>query len=338
MADQNVVYIGPQLDTWQLSKSQEGQFWKELVYTGDFTHGDLSFSVTEPLLSHWVETFEKMKANGVDVPVPLEHTDDPEKRRATVTAMRVAEDSQGRKALFGLHKFAPGHEALAASGTNVSIFVPGKFTDGKGVVYQRPIRHVALTDYPVIPGLDEFQAIAASFTGENSMKLNELAKALGLTVDADADDAKIGAAIVSEMKRLKAAATPPPKPPAKPPAKDAAPDAQAKKEAPTIAAGMLRMGCEHREMKIDALVPAHLTPAAAKALKSAYCTDEKITISLSSETDDGFSGMLEALKLNDTGFSTEEQSSGQVLSLSNTQLDPEKNPVIADAEARAANA
>ena len=59
-------------------------------------------------------------------------------------------------------------------------------------------------------------------------------------------------------------------------------------QTPTVSAGFLKMGRENRENKIDRLVPKHITPAAAKALKAAWCTDEQISLSLSSESDGGF--------------------------------------------------
>jgi hypothetical protein len=48
--------------------------------------------------------------------------------------------------------------------------MPPKFYDGRGEEYIRPIRHVCITDYPVIPGLEPF-GIAASHRTANSQPL-----------------------------------------------------------------------------------------------------------------------------------------------------------------------
>jgi hypothetical protein len=80
--------------------------------------------------------------------------------------------------------------------------MPHKFHDGHGNEYVRPIRHVAITDYPVVPGLDKFKPIAAGFSlseegTDMQPTLAELATALGVEVPDGASDEEIFQAIVA---------------------------------------------------------------------------------------------------------------------------------------------
>lgn len=137
---------------------------KELIYVGDFEDKTrkLKFSVDESLVDHWLRTHDEMVKNGIDVPTPKGHTDDVESNRGKVIRVTKRLNEEGLPALFGVFKFRDKEAAKLAASANVSIYVPPEFTDGKGRRYVRPIRHVAFTDYPVIPGLGKFHAIAAS--------------------------------------------------------------------------------------------------------------------------------------------------------------------------------
>ena len=146
-------------------------FRKELIYenlpgetfkkkTADH---DQEFTVDEDRLDHWCNVGNTMLHNGVKVPVPLKHTDEPEKNRGQVLRFERGTNEEGREALFGVIKFRDAEAAKLAASTDVSIFVPDKpVYDGFGNEYIQPIRHVCCTDYPVIPKLGGFEAIAAS--------------------------------------------------------------------------------------------------------------------------------------------------------------------------------
>lgn len=194
-------------------------FKKELIYPGNFVKKDESgnvefeLPVDESLMDHWVATFDKMRENGVDVPVPVEHTTDPEKRRGTVVRMtKEFNPERGKPSLYAFIKFRDPKTAADMSKTSqVSLFSPPSFSDGKGHEYTRPITHVALTDYPLVPGLDAFEkAVAASLarcpdraiamskvlsmdSGEDQTMspMQELAQDLGIDVGGETDDAVI---------------------------------------------------------------------------------------------------------------------------------------------------
>ena len=72
--------------------------------------------------------------------------------------MELGRNERGLPALYGCVRFRDGFDP---DDSQVSIHVPPQFTDGLGRTYVRPIRHVAITDYPVIPGLGRFEALAA---------------------------------------------------------------------------------------------------------------------------------------------------------------------------------
>lgn len=153
-----------------------GAFVKDNAKSG-VAHERIAFEVDDSLLRHWKDTFEKMKWNGIEVVMPLNHTEDPEARRATVVDFEIAPNDKGDNALFTI--FKPKNEKVIESlkDTSVSIFVPPKFVDGKGNEYHYPIKHVCFTDYPVIPGMSKMApysglpegAIAASYV-ENPEK------------------------------------------------------------------------------------------------------------------------------------------------------------------------
>lgn len=176
----------PNLEAYTLSEEDKDglTFWKELIYQGDFYKGKQHIPVDIPLLHHWNQTAERMLSNGVEIPVPSEHNELPEARRGSLIGTKVQKNIRGIPSLYGKIQFKDTESAKLAATTNVSIFADTEFQDGKGNNYFYPIRHVALTDYPVIPGLEKFQAIAASFSDKGLSKMaidpRELAKKLGV--------------------------------------------------------------------------------------------------------------------------------------------------------------
>lgn len=148
-----------------------GAFVKDNAKSGA-EHERIPFEVDDNTLNHWKNTFEEMKYNGIEVPMPLNHTEDPEARRATVVDFEIGKNKEGRNSLFAIFKPKNDQVIETLKDTSVSIYVPPKFVDGKGNEYIYPIRHVAFTDYPVIPGLEKMQPvpIAASYVETKGKK------------------------------------------------------------------------------------------------------------------------------------------------------------------------
>jgi hypothetical protein len=134
------------------------RFLKELIKTGHYVKESdgLEFDVTPALLAHWAATFARMRANGLNVPVPSGHTNDGAANRGWVRHLFHAGDS-----LYGVVDLVGDGIGMAAT-NDVSIYAVPEFTDGHGNRYQWPILHVALCTDPVVPGLGGFLPIAAA--------------------------------------------------------------------------------------------------------------------------------------------------------------------------------
>ncbi len=131
---------------------------KELIKAGHYVKESdgLEFNVTPALLEHWAATFARMRANGLNVPVPSGHTHDGAANRGWVWHLFRAGDS-----LYGVVDLVGDGIPMAAT-NDVSIYAVPDFTDGHGNRYQWPILHVALCTDPVVPGLGGFLPIAAA--------------------------------------------------------------------------------------------------------------------------------------------------------------------------------
>lgn len=287
-------------------------FNKELIYVGQFSKGEHEFNITEADIDNWVSEYAVMSAYGFRVKLPVEHTFDPEKTRGDVVGLFKARDSKNRIALFGQLRFVDSDAAKLARTTDVSIFSPPVYQMGNGYVAKRPITHVALTDYPVVPGLDGFETLAASLHEGTHMIMAELAKMLGIEIPAEVtDDAAIAELIAGEFGKLKDAAKPADEKPADEPKPDDA-----------MAASMVKLMTNLRLSQIDGLVHAEkLTPAEAKEWKKAYA--ETVSLSNTDGFDKAYELASKRTSLNLTGEKTKRQASGDV-----------DNALIADAKRR----
>lgn len=326
----------------QVERNGKKLFRKELIYVGDFikkqrgTKNEIKFSVRELDLHHWKRTHADMLAEGIVIPVPTEHTEDVEKRRGTCEELEVATNSKGLPALFGYFSFRDDEAAKLAKTADVSIYVPPEYTSGKGTRYVRPITHVALTDYPVIPGLGKFEALAAS-QEVISMSLASLAEKIKLPV-ADKEDAEIEAAIatrfnelVTEVENLQKQLK----------EKSKKPEEELEEvEASFVSPTMRKMAKENRQNKLDTLVSqGKITKAVSDKLAAKYCTDDALTLALSSKQenfDDGFDSTIEALKDNAPSIEFRERTKGQTIALGNANIGKsDENPLLKNAQARA---
>lgn len=331
--NENIVYLpSPDLAPWQLASHGDGQpaFVKELIYAGKFRMGNgVEFEVDKPLLQHWASTFASMDQNGVKVPLPIEHTEDPEKNRGRVTGLYVENNSRGLPALFGKIQFRDNEAAELAKTAQVSIFSPPEFVDGKGNRYRRPIKHVALTDYPVIPALQGFQSIAASLvttdTKDMIMPLKKLATSLGIQIQ---DETKLEETIVASFKSASETIV----------AKDKEIEALKAKipvdpVAVTVSAAHRNMLRDNRDMKLSILVGKGLiSPAVKEDLVKGFCTDDSLTLALSSSgTTDPFDLVVAALSKNVTVPLGDEA----VVVLSKGKGGDEENVLLKDMKKRA---
>jgi hypothetical protein len=299
----DVIYFAQDLTPWQLDNAPGNDgllFEKEVIYSFDkFVRDDgetprVEFGIDGSVLKHFHDTTQLMLANGVEIPIPLGHTNDPTATQGQVVGARIGKNRRNEDALFLKTKFKDANAAAIAKNADVSVFVPHEFTDGKGRKYQRPIRHLAITAYPTIPGLGKFQAIAASFvpgqppqaapkaivgqhtpagnavaaqpTNATPSALLPLAQQLGVPNAETLDDASITTAIVGVFQLMKDkidqlegggdGATPPQnEPQATPPQGPPNMQPQPKKKLPpAFAASFGKMLKDNRTAKLDALV------------------------------------------------------------------------------------
>lgn len=185
-------------------------FVKEIVHVGEFKKDGQRINIREGHLDHWKKTFAKMSNLGMKVPVPVEHTRNPEKKRGEVLSLEKKLNSRGIPALYARIKFRDP-EAAKLSGSGVSIFVPKEASSGLGHVFANPLEHVAITDYPVIPDLEPFaQALSLSFEppekksdekNDQGPSLQSIAQMLG--VQPTGDDKSLLAAIAAAIQQMK---------------------------------------------------------------------------------------------------------------------------------------
>lgn len=346
-----VVYLVPATEALVLSAVERNgkKLWrKELIYEGDFTkktpNQTIKFSVNKALIEHWHNTHKQLGANGVEVPLPLAHIFDedainnPLNKKATLVDTEVAKNKKGLNALYGLIEFKDAESEKELKHSDVSVYVPGEFTDGKGNTYYRPIRHVCFTDFPTIPGLEKFQALAASLASndppnpnpvdppikEKNMPFNPKAIAKKLGVNPDLTETALEAALETEIDKLLEKAN----------AKDQKPEA--------IAAAFVTMAKNSRNDKLKQLVKdAKITPAVETELQGIFANDKTLALSLSLSDDksdvverDSFTKVIEALAKNDP-IKLKEQTRAQSLALAHPSKDEEDNMIVKNAKQRA---
>lgn len=136
------------------------RFHKDLIRVGRFVHPTEGWTidVTVDRLETWLSAFQKMRANGVDIEVTADHSDDAEAVRGYMIDAFIEDDT-----LFGVLEMRgeKGIE-LAEVVKNVSVEIAPDFTDGKGRHYGDTITAVAIGQKPVVPGQRPFERIAAS--------------------------------------------------------------------------------------------------------------------------------------------------------------------------------
>jgi hypothetical protein len=334
-----ILYTAPIDSPFILSNEAERLYRKQLIYEGEFvTPKGQRIKVDRSLIDHWAKSHKELIAAGFTPPLPLEHTTDPEKNRGQVLAMEVGADEKGRYSLFGTVKFSDAEAEKLAARTNVSVYAPPEFKYA-GRKWSSPITHVALTNYPVVPSLGNFQTIAASLQGEIKMAFDwtPIQELLDLPEGTELTDETAVTVLTMAIDALKKAAGE--KPAEKKPDETPAPD---KKPDPVpLSASFVGILRDNRRMKLDALQQAgKLTKAARDKLEKQYLGDEALSLSLSSQTGgDGFDQMVEVLSANDRCVPLIEKTGRQVVVLSNNGAGGgEESPLVKDAKRRAEEA
>jgi hypothetical protein len=134
-------------------------FVKDLIWSGSYTHPTKGWTldVTPERMDKWIEAFDAMRSNGVDIEVPVDHSLKAEDNKGYVRRLYREGDT-----LFGEMELRGDGVDIVRKNRNVSIFLEPDVKDGRGNVYGEAITHVALVQKPVIPGQGDFVPIAAS--------------------------------------------------------------------------------------------------------------------------------------------------------------------------------
>lgn len=322
------------------------KFKKDIIRVGEFADNGYGSPVTVTALhlSHWAKTFAEMKANGVKVPIPINHKDweRSENNRGWVHGMFV----EGDRLVMTCELFGDDVEALAAA-NDVSVFAPKEWTDCDSNHYVIPIRHVALTPVPMVTGLSEFIRIAAALAGsqdtkENVMDLQKIRAAMSIEEELTAENVvelvcssamETVAELADLTKKFDAQALELSK-------KSEPKDAELTKPLDPL---VLELVGKDRRRELEGLVAsAKITPAVKDKLEAAFVTNTAIEASVSAKRTAEFDSLIDALKANDP-VKLGEQSGAQTTAVlkcamkEQANADEEGSPEK-DAERRAAAA
>jgi hypothetical protein len=316
-------------------------FEKQVAFAGDFVKVDANgekrrFSLTPDVLDVLERDTNRMIEAGVRVPSPLQHSRSPEDNRGTWSKFYRKRDSKNREGLFG--RFVPRDAKAAelAKTSDVSVWLLPDYTDGTNNKYDYVVRHVALTDYPVINSMDQFKQLAASEDAEvvisqnpenpdRSKNMKPIIAALSLELSEDVlkDEKKTEELVLAEVKRLvddhkKSSESTKKLETELSEAKSQVKLLETKladhKDVKTYDKLTLSLFRDNREGRIDRLVSDHkITPASARALKDTWCRESIMTRGLEL-SDDGKDELFETLlkTLSDReGLDLAEESGGQ---------------------------
>lgn len=133
-------------------------FWADGIRVGRYIHpaGKFELHVDEPRLDTWAENFRRMKAAGVDVPVPVDHSSSARDNLGYVIDVKREGDT-----LRLLHQLI-GEDAIKLAARNkVSLGIDPHFVDGLGNIFGDCVVHSSLTPVPVVPGQEGFIPLSA---------------------------------------------------------------------------------------------------------------------------------------------------------------------------------
>jgi len=146
-------------------------FSKQIIKPGTYLARDLTgkrkeFVVTPERITHWIKNFNKMRAAGLKVPAPWVH--DPQ---SNPSKEPPGNENGGfweklwtspTGALHGTIDvpIASDAEKVGTVVREVSPLVRPNWKDGMGTEWEDSISHIALVQNPVVPGQDNFEAIA----------------------------------------------------------------------------------------------------------------------------------------------------------------------------------
>jgi len=265
---------------------------KELLPVGEicpWVENDkpVTVEVKEPFLDRMVSQFKQFQKTKIRVPFFKTHVEDPDNDRGTVLDLQKKPNKDGVMSTFIKVKFHDEDAKKKCTRVDVSAMCPKSFVDGKGKTYSYPLRHVAATSVPVVPGLEDWKGpVVLSYDTQSGLKLADepapkskgkgggSMDALGISAPEGSSEPEQLRLILQEVQNLEEV------------------------EEPALnlsfPAAMVRQFKLSRETVIDSLVKERvLTPALGDEWKKTYCSDDAITGDLSLSSEDNASGETE---------------------------------------------
>lgn len=296
----------------------EGKYKKPILRVGEFqksTDGT-KFSFTQEHLNYFASAFSNR------IPVPSEHTTDPDKNRGWVTDIEVDGDI-----LYGVFEFSDFVKDPNIYDT--SVYIP--IEEGR----VQPIEHVALTSYPVVDGLGKFESIACSLVPINEEKnivaVNWANLRTTLELSEDLTEENVVDVLTARFKSLSEEVN-----------SLKLSNTELKKQIPPVITveqvkqkhgKLIDLAKSARKTKIEALP---LSKAVQDKLVELYCSDGSIALALSeNDTADTFDAVVSALAENsllELGERTNIQTGIQLSDPSKSEQ--KKNGLVANAEKR----
>jgi hypothetical protein len=165
VAQKKNLYVFNANPASELKKFSDGDvpvalFKKDVLSVGQYTHPVFGWNldITVERLNRFVAAFNKMKENGVQVEVPIDHSFSAEDNLGYVVDMFVEGDT-----LFNILEIrTQGAIDTLNRNSNVSVAIEQDFIDGAGNAYGEAIIHTSVVQQPVVPDQDGFERIAAS--------------------------------------------------------------------------------------------------------------------------------------------------------------------------------
>ncbi len=176
---------------------------KKILPAGKVYNGGKAWEFSTADLDKIVATFHKMQADGISVPVQAGHNEDPDKTRGKV--LDVWRDGN---ALYASVEMIGEDGIKLASVSDTSVYIEFKHERG-GTVYENALVHLACTPVPAVPGLGNFEPLAASVyrpqEGKTNMDaLKTIATLLGIGGD-NMDESSLMEAVKKAICEMQAA-------------------------------------------------------------------------------------------------------------------------------------
>ena len=153
--NENTILFDPLIG--EFSNAGPSRYRKAIIKVGEYIHPRTKkpLSVTLDRMRGWVDSFNAMKRDGIDVEFVADHSPKVDDNLGYVTEMSIEGDT-----LWGVHE-ARNERAtnLIQSVKNTSARIE-RYIGGNGVDYGEAITHNSIVQGPVIPALGDFIALS----------------------------------------------------------------------------------------------------------------------------------------------------------------------------------